>query len=227
MEEWSMGLDFAALLRYGGPTGEALEAISDLESGRNFPQLRGVVECGRRLRDAFADHAGRPARWRLRADWDHELPARPALPTLQASLDLPSGFDLTFGRDAIIVAHLVRWSLFFQVEEWHPVLLDAVDLFCSLFDATDCIITSDEHPAILECRDGSTYTASIDTASSRGEGEVATIEEMYIDKGVAEDLVYENPDGTYSDIPLRDSKGFWRPPRRRPRPSRAEGDKGQ
>jgi hypothetical protein len=145
-----MGLDFAALIRYGGPTDGALGAISELESGRDFPQFGAVIECGRRLGYAFADHAGRPACWRLRTDWDHPLAARPALPTLRASLYLPSGFDLTFGRDAIIVVHSVRWSLFLQVEDWHPVLLDAVDLFCSLFDVTDCIITNDGHPAILE-----------------------------------------------------------------------------
>jgi hypothetical protein len=103
------------------------------------------------------------------------------------------------------------------VDEWQPVLLDAVELFCWLFDATDYMITNDEHPAIKEIRRGSAFAGPIDDASGRGEGEVANIKEMFIDKGFAEDLVSQNPDGTYSEIPLWDNKGLWRPHRRRVR----------
>src|SRR5262249_25243853 len=108
---------------------------------------------------------------------------------------------------------------FLKVDQWQPVLLDAVELFCSLFDATDCIITNDEHPAIVAMGRGSVFAASIDDASGRGGGEVATVKEMFIDKGFAEDLVYQNPDGTHSEIPLWDAKGLWRPDRRRARTS--------
>jgi hypothetical protein len=95
-----------------------------------------------------------------------------------------------------------------------------MDLFCSHFDATDCIITNDEHPAIMEIRSGSAFAGSIDDASGRGGGEVATIKEMSINEGFAEDRVYQDPDGTSSGIPLRNTKGFWRPRCRRPRTNR-------
>jgi hypothetical protein len=91
-----------------------------------------------------------------------------------------------------------------------------VDLFCSLSDATDCIITSCEHPAIMEMPRRSTFAAAFDDAWPR-EVEVATVEAKFSDTGLAEDLVYENPDRTPSETPLRDTKGFGRPHRRRPR----------
>jgi hypothetical protein len=214
-----MGLDFTALIHYGGMTASVTQAISELEDGRDGPALKGVVECGRRLGYSFADYAGETARWFPRDDWERTLLPRPELPTLSASLDLTSTFELTFGRDAILVWHSVRWLLFLKEEQWHPVMLSSVDWFCDLFHASDCIITNDGHPAVEAFWEGATFSDALASAARQGDGEVETLKEMYIDEGIAEDLVFEQPDGSYAGIPVWDTKGYWRPARWKARPT--------
>src|SRR5262245_26101239 len=126
-----MGLDFTALIRYGGPAG-ALQAIARFEGGEEEPAFAEVVACGLRNDFAFAKRAGRPAHWRSAADWEQRLARRPVLPTLEACLDLPSDFSLTFGRDTVWVYHTLRWIFFVTEPEWQRVMLTALARFCEL-----------------------------------------------------------------------------------------------
>ncbi len=115
-----MGRDFSALIHYPGPTDDLAEAITRLEAGGNSPGLHEVVECGRRLGFAFTNDVGHEAVWRRLDDWERTLPLRPVLPSLQAALELPSGFSLTFGADTVWVSHLLRWIFFVTEGEWQP-----------------------------------------------------------------------------------------------------------
>ena len=205
-----MGMDFAALLRLGEWTCDTLETIAELESGVGVPPLLKVVDQGSRYGHAFADDAGDPACWRPMDDWDRILPARPTLPTLGAVLEHPSGFGLVFGSDAILITHTVRWFLFLNNEDWHPVLIQAVGWFFTAFQATDCVITNDEHPVIQAFWKGAAFKSALDHAQALGEAEAETLQEMCIDEGLDEELGLEGPDGWYP-MSLWSTKGYWRP----------------
>jgi hypothetical protein len=174
-----MGLDFTALIRYGGPSGDVLPAIADLECGAEEAALAEVVACGLRNDFAFAKYAPPEASWRPLADCHQRLLRRPTLPTLEACLDLPSDFSLTFGRDTVWVYHTLRWLFFVTEAEWQRVMLAAVKRFCELLGASDCIITNDCHPAVLAFRDGAGFAEALEVASRQGEGEVASLGELY------------------------------------------------
>jgi hypothetical protein len=226
-----MGLDFTALIRYDGPGAEVLRAIDRLERGEDEAAFAGVVAHGLRNNFAFARHAGRPACWRPRDSWDQELPHRPALPSLEASLDLPSDFNLTFGRDCVWVYHTLRWIFFVTDADWQRVMLAAVKRFCELLGASDCIVTSDWHPAVSAFRDGVSFAEAMDRASQQGEGEVASLAELYREIEEEADVALKPvrgpageslagrwvrwprdkplPEG-WSRATVWDSKGFWR-----------------
>ena len=205
-----MGADFTALLPYAGLSDSVLDTIADWEFSHDEPALAAVVECGRRSGFAFVNYSQEPSRWRSRADYDQILPLRPNLPTLDASLELPSGFDLTFGEDAVLVYHVLRWLFFVTEPEWQSVMLGAVRRFCAALGAHECIITSDEHPAVIAFQRGLPIAEALRNAEDQGEGEVASIDAMYEDAGVAEELAMLGPDGELYEIPLWDSHGYWR-----------------
>ncbi len=205
-----MGMDFSALLHYDGATDDVLAAISQLESKPSNSSTDAVVELGRQEDFAFARDTVAGADWRAFSDWETPLQARPALPSTQQYLQLPSDFHLTFGHDAVWIYHTLRW-LFFTIErKWQAVMLNAICHFVDIFLARDCIVTSDFNPAILEFQNGASFSAAIAVAESKGEGHVQTLDDLHIDKGVADDLVFVDTDGGQSAIPIWNSHGYWR-----------------
>ena len=75
-----MGLDFSALIQYGGPTRETLRVIARLERGEDSAAFQRVVTAGLGRSFAFAERAGRKAAWRPWVDIMPEIPQRPNLP---------------------------------------------------------------------------------------------------------------------------------------------------
>lgn len=203
-----MGQDFTALIHYGGPTGEILRAISRLEHDAEDAAFAEVRACGLQQDFDFAKHA-EPVHWAAVEDYEKTSPERPALPSLEWCLELPSSFSLTFGSDAVCVWHSLRWMFFIKEAEWQQVIIAAVRRFCELLGATDCIIASDEHPAVVAIRKGASFQEALRAAESQGEGEVAQVEDLYIDMGYADDLVFEGPSGECSRVPLWDTHGYW------------------
>jgi hypothetical protein len=225
-----MGQDFTALIQYAGPTDAVQRLITAWEQGAEDPALAEVISCGLYKGFAFAEDV-QPACWRSHADYDQTFPERPALPSLNAYLHLPSGFTLTFGRDAVWVYHTLRWLFFLTDGEWQRVMLAAVRRFCELLDAGNCIITNDEHPAPQAVYAGSSFAEALAIASQQGEGEVPTLGNMYREVESDSDLALKpvrGPAGKYlkgqfvkwpRDKPLPagwsrptmwDSKGYWR-----------------
>lgn len=203
-------MDFSALLHYVGATDHVLAAISQLESQPSHSSTDAVVELGRQKDFAFARETVAGAGWRAYSDWETPLQVRPALPSTQKYLQLPSDFRLTFGNDAIWIYHTLRWLFFTTERQWQTVMLNAIRHFVDLFHARDCIVTSDFNPAILEFQNGASFGAAIAVAESKGEGRVQTLDALYIDKGVADDLVFVDADGRQSAVPVWDSHGYWR-----------------
>ncbi len=174
-----MGLDFSALIRYGGPSREILPGVARLERGEEDAPFRQVVAVGLHRGFAFAELADRKATWRPWSDIEQVIPQRPDLPSLDTFLDLPSDFSLTFGHDAVWVYHTLRWIYFVTEAEWQLVMLAAVGRFRELLGADDCIITNDCHPAISAFRGGASFAAALEVASREGEGEVSSLGDLY------------------------------------------------
>lgn len=89
-------------------------------------------------------------------------------------------------------------------------MLNAVRHFVDLFHARDCIITSDFNPAILEFQNEAFFAVAIAVAESKAEGHIKTLNDLYIDKGVDEELVFVDADGKKFAIPVWESHGYWR-----------------
>ncbi len=207
-----MGADFTALIHYSGPTEDALRAIVRLEAEEEDFTLAEVVACGLRNDFAFARHRPEKAYWRSLRNYDEKLSERPCLPSLEACLQLPSHFALTFGRDTVWVYHALRWIFFLKEDEWQRNMLGAVKWFCNLFGARDCIITHDEHPAVIAFRQRVAFSEALATAAKEGEGEVARIRDLFLNEGYAKDMAIQGPDGKRSAVPLWDTRGYWRLP---------------
>src|SRR5262245_27067359 len=84
-----------------------------------------------------------------------------------------------FGRDAVWVYHTLRWMIFLTEAEWQRGMLAAVKQCCGLFGASECIVTNDCHPAVTAFCRGVTFAEALDTASQQGEGEVASLGDLY------------------------------------------------
>ena len=114
-----------------------------------------------------------------------------------------------FGADAIWVSHYIRWLFFLSQNECREVLLSAIRHFCDLFSSSECIVTRDEHPAIIAFRGGALFSDALRAAVDEKEGEVKRIEDLYIDKGLSSDLCYV-ADGEEIGIGTWDTVGYWR-----------------
>src|SRR5262245_46048923 len=143
-----MGMDFVALMKYGGPGERVRRALDRLEAGSPEP-LRAVR---RRLEARGFVHGEEAAAvWELRPRGevrDPRLDGRPRLPRLSATLQLSEGFLLTFGPDAVAVGHLLRWWFFLTEPPFQRAMLDACLYLAHLFGAADGILTSDCSPVI-------------------------------------------------------------------------------
>src|SRR4051794_33437162 len=76
----AMGLDFSALIRYGGPSREILPGVTRLERGEEDTPFRQVVAVGLHRGFAFAERADRKAAWRPWSEIEQVIPQRPDLP---------------------------------------------------------------------------------------------------------------------------------------------------
>jgi hypothetical protein len=222
-----MGMDFSALMCYRGPMdNDFFSAIDQLESSPHHPKLEAVVNFGQDQDFAFAAETETNATWRI--DWQTQLLSRPKLPDLAYYLNLPSGFDLTFGHGAILIYHPLRWIFFITDEQWQRLMLNATSFLCQLFNAADCIITSDFNPAITSFLDGRNFADSLLTSEPH-EGEVETLDDLYEEWEDDSDLALKPagnglegqivtwpkskplPEG-WQRATIWDSKGYWRLP---------------
>lgn len=139
-----MGMDFAAFIRYPGPTPQTLDTIEALTLS-SISELRKVlplwIECG------FSDMGISSAGW---IDRQNRRVSQPSLPCLSTSLCLPEGFFLTFGSDTLFVNHPLRWLQFLQDERWQRIMLAASAALARCFHGSACVVTSDYSP-LLEC----------------------------------------------------------------------------
>jgi hypothetical protein len=139
-----MEMDFAALLHYPGP--DACEAaIQALERGSPF-EMRKVLQLWNRVGDFCMNLGG--ARWYETFE-DGDPIARPARVSIQASLETREGFSLTFGRDAVLVYHPLRWQSFLNDPNWARTMLLACAGLGRELGADEFIVTRDEGPAAL------------------------------------------------------------------------------
>ena len=203
-----MGCDFSALLKVNSEITAQMHAIRTLESDPNYSPLDTVIEYGRTQDYAFAcpgENLDLPA-W-FTYPKRERLSIRPVLPSTEVSLELRSNFALMWGTECIWVYHSVRWYQFLTDAGWRQNLLSATKHFYDLFGSTDCIITRDEHESITAFLNGASFDASLATVAPE-EGPVATFEDLFVDEGVDDELVYRRPEGDYA-VPLWDSYGYW------------------
>lgn len=218
-----MGMDFVALIRYPGPA--AVEAVIRRLEAEEPPEFRAVVALGRQTGWAFAEHLYERG-WVSNAD-DTLVPDRPTLPSIEHSLLFESSFFLTFGADTVRVYHLLRWRFFLIEPVWQMVMLNAVRALCTTLDATDCVITSDYHPAYAAFFDGASFAEAL-AAGGPEDGEVPTLADLYrewVPEEDANSIFKPTRDGNFRQIrwdrewPIPEgwelvttwgSKGYWR-----------------
>jgi hypothetical protein len=218
-----MGMDFVALIRYPGPA--AVEAAIRRLEAEEPSEFRAVVALGLRTGWAFAAHLyGRG--WVSNTD-DNPVQDRPQLPSLDHALRFNSSFWLTFGADTVRVYHLLRWRRFLIEPVWQLAMLNAVRSLCTRLNATDCVITSDFHPADQAFFDGASFAEAL-AAGGPEDGEVPTLADLYrewVPEEYADSIFKPTRDGSFRQIwwdrewPIPegwelvttwDSKGYWR-----------------
>src|SRR5262249_55407981 len=107
-----MGMDFVALMKYGGPDERLLRVLDRLEAG-SPAEVQALTRLMRERGFATGHEATAVWEFMYRTDLrDPRLGRRPRLPSLAVALHLPEDFFLTFGPDAIEVYHLLRWHFF-------------------------------------------------------------------------------------------------------------------
>jgi hypothetical protein len=200
-----MGWDFCALLRYDGPSPAVADALARFESGDVCAPLKALVACARSrdCRTVAETWYAVPA-WRSFSEWSDDviLPVRPELPTLNAVLDLPASFELMFGADTVRVYNLLRWLTFLTETSWRRPVLDALKMFCESFLAKECIVAHHQHPAMIAFLGGSSFDQSLQVAAERDEGEVQSLDQLFIDSGFDEQF----------GLPIWNSHGYQRFP---------------
>lgn len=215
-----MGMDFVALMRYGGLDERVLHALDSLEEG-SPDELRAVKRLMKQ-RD-FAVSRAEVACWRTSPD--SRLAHRPDLPDLTAALRTPEDFFLTFDSDAFEVYHLLRWRFFLTDSPLQRAMLDACTCLGHLFRATDCIITSDFNPVVHAFRDGKSFDEAL-AAAGPEDGERRSLAELY-QEGEDSDIIAHVAGGGplarlkqwdkskpvpqgWQRMGTWDSKGYWR-----------------
>ena len=222
-----MGMDFVALMRYGGPDERVVRALDRLEAGSPV-EVRVLA----RLMHGQGFGLGREeaATWKFisRPELrDRRLARRPGLPNLGVSLWLPQGFSLTFGQDAVEVYHLLRWHFFLTEPDLRRAMLDACTCLGRLFGAADCVVTSDFSPVVQAFREGQGFDASLASAGPE-HGERPNLADLYLEILLPEVMRLVERPGKPSktrqmDWPLDrpppegwqrvttwDSRGYWR-----------------
>ncbi len=188
-------------------------------------EFRAVVELGRQKGHAFAECTF-DSGWVVNAV-DPLVRDRPPLPSTANLLRFTSDFFLTFGADTVLVYHTLRWRFFLTEPDWQTVMLDAVRALGHILDATDCVITSDFHPAYAAFFDGASFAEAL-AAGGPDDGEVPTLADLYrewVPEEYADSIFKPTRDGDFRQIwwdrdwPIPvgwelvttwDSKGYWR-----------------
>lgn len=157
-----MGVDFLALIQHSGDREILLKGIADLER-ESPPELRQIpwqsLESG-----IIYGTDPQPRIWLEDYGRSEESLRRESpffLPGPEVTLLLPEDFYLTFHRDVIHVYHLLEWSFFATDLAWQKVMLDACGALCRLFDARDCIITTDYSSFHCAVRDGVDFETAL------------------------------------------------------------------
>ncbi len=213
-----MGLDFSALFRYPGFR-KSQQAITELERA-SAPEFRSVLEQWRRSgffsfgrkysRNAWVDpESGRQVK-------------RPKTPDVAVALRTTESFSISFGRGVIYLYHLLRWHTFLKDPRWRGVMLDACASLARLMDASDCILAHDCHAVMGAFRRNLTFEGCLASVPP-DEGEVASIDDLYVEIEDHESDVVMKPNGRLvrrdRSMPLPpgwlyptvwDSKGYWR-----------------
>jgi hypothetical protein len=222
-----MGMDFVALMKYGGPDERLARVLDRLEDG-SPPEVQALARLMRERRFCFERHERAVWEFRSRPELrDRRLARRPVLPDLAVSLWLPEGFSLTFGPDAVEVYHLLRWLFFLTEPALQRAVLDSCVCLGHLFGATDCIVTSDYSPVIQAFREGQRFEVALASAGQE-HGERPRLADLYLEIPLAEvvrlierpgrpshsrqmdwDLDRPPPEG-WQRATTWDSRGYWR-----------------
>ncbi len=214
-----MGYDFSALMRYGGPRRCRREIASFC---RDLPAEFSAVSALWQ-EDGFhglAEQCRHPA-W-IDLETNRQV-KRPSDVDLDIALRTPAGFFIQFGRDAIYVYHVLRWIRFLATPRWQTVMLDACAAIARCFDAAECIIAHDCHPAMIAFHENRPFHRCFDSLGA-DEGEVEHISQLYLKLEDDDDpTIVMKPTGELvmrsRSLPLPpgwtkpttwDSKGFWR-----------------
>lgn len=183
-----MGMDFVALLKYGGPDERLRAVLDELEAG-SPPEVQAWAQAwGLRPNEE-------PATWQYHNRpelLDPRLDRRPALPDLRVLLRLPEEFCLTFGADAVEVYHPLRWYHFLTEPALQRPMLDACAELAEWLGASDCVLTSDLSPIIRGFREGMSFDAALASVGPE-DGERPHLRDLFLDR----------PDGW-------SSRGYWR-----------------
>jgi len=219
-----MGMDFVALLKYGGPDDPVLRNVESLAAG-SPPELKVLSTLFRERKYSWGQGTG--SVWT--SGHEHICDGRPALPNLTVALRTPDDFFLTFGKDTIRVYHLLRWLFFLTDPILQKAMLTACRCLSRMFGASDCIITSDFSPVNGAFLDGHTFCDSLKAGDSE-DGEREVLADLYLE--IPEDYVMREdtrprkkkgrgmeymdwdkdkppPEG-WERASTWDSKGFWR-----------------
>lgn len=201
-----MGMDFVALMKYRGPDVRLIQTLSRLQ--RDSPAELKLV---RDLMDTlgFRCHERSPAGWESADGSSLGSGFQPNLPDMAVRWWTPEEFSLSFGEDTIRVYHLLRWHYFLTDPQLQEAMLKACVALGRLFGATDCIVTSDFNPADLASLKGMTFDAALQQAEPE-HGEVANLDDLYLDYPVESDLAIDSPQGWQAIDRVWDSFGYWR-----------------
>jgi hypothetical protein len=173
-----MGMDFVALMQYGGPDEPILRVLDRLEV-ESPVEIKTFAQCMHERGRWFGEEKTAVWKFAKRPELrDPRLEHRPALPNLGVFLQLQEGFFLTFGHDAVRVYHLLRWHAFLTEPELQRVMIDACLCLAHLFGATGCIITSDFSPVVHAFGEGMGFDAALASAGPE-DGERARLADLY------------------------------------------------
>ena len=174
-----MGQDFIAFIQHRQSSNKLKRSIERLDKSVHTQALSQVSTQWHE--SGFADLSINQSHWIYLQDYV-VLTAPSSVPNLENAFVIPSGFHLTFAKDAICVTHPLRWHQFLTAESWQNIMLEASKLICEVFEAQDCIITGDYSPVYSAFRDGSSYRACLEAAQGK-DGEATLISDMYFEVG--------------------------------------------
>ncbi len=161
-----MGMDFVALMGYGGPAERLHRALDRLEIA-SPEEVRAVARLMHARGHAIDQEGSAGWEYTSRPELrDPRLDRRPALPRSGVALCLPEGFDLTFGPDAVEVYLRLRWLLFLTDPFLRRAVLGACVCLGRLLGATRCVVTSDYSPVVRAFRSGRSFEHALASAGS-------------------------------------------------------------